>query len=39
MQRHLFVTAVTAAVLSGCSWFGGDSSSVDYKSAGSLPPL
>jgi outer membrane protein assembly factor BamC len=39
MQRQLFVTAVTAAVLSGCSWLGGDSSSVDYKSAGSLPPL
>ncbi|HSA90509.1 MAG TPA: outer membrane protein assembly factor BamC [Burkholderiales bacterium] len=39
MPRHLVVTAAAAAVLSGCSWFSSDSSSVDYKSAGKLPPL
>ena len=41
MPRHLLVTAAAAAVLSlsGCSWFSSDSSSVDYKSAGTLPPL
>jgi outer membrane protein assembly factor BamC len=39
MRKLLFVTAAAAAVLSGCSWFNSDSSSVDYKSAGSLPPL
>jgi outer membrane protein assembly factor BamC len=37
MHRFFVVTAATA-VLSGCSWFS-DSSSVDYKSAGTLPPL
>jgi outer membrane protein assembly factor BamC len=37
MQRFFFATAAAAAVLSGCSWFS--SSSVDYKSAGTLPPL
>jgi outer membrane protein assembly factor BamC len=41
MPRHFLVTAAAAAVLSlsGCSWFSSDSSSVDYKSAGTLPPL
>jgi outer membrane protein assembly factor BamC len=39
MQKHFIVTAAAAAVLSGCSWFSSDSSSVDYKSAGKLPPL
>ena len=38
MRKALLATAVAAAVLSGCSWFS-DSSSVDYKSAGKLPPL
>ena len=37
MHRFVVITAATA-VLSGCSWFS-DSSSVDYKSAGTLPPL
>jgi outer membrane protein assembly factor BamC len=32
------VAAAAAALLSGCTLFG-DSSSVDYKSAGTLPPL
>ena len=38
---RLMTTAAAAAVLSlsGCSWFSSDSSSVDYKSAGTLPPL
>ena len=39
MHRFLVATAAAAAVLSGCSWFSSDSSSVDYKSAGTLPPL
>jgi outer membrane protein assembly factor BamC len=39
MPKHFMLTAAAAAVLSGCSWFSSDSSSVDYKSAGSLPPL
>jgi outer membrane protein assembly factor BamC len=39
MQRFLVTTVAAAAVLSGCSWFSSDSSSVDYKSAGKLPPL
>jgi len=38
MRRALLATAVAAAVLPGCSWFS-DGSSVDYKSAGKLPPL
>jgi len=38
MHRSFVVTAAAAAVLSGCSWFS-DSSSIDYKSAGTLPPL
>jgi outer membrane protein assembly factor BamC len=38
MRKALLATAVAAAVLPGCSWFS-DSSSVDYKSAGKLPPL
>jgi outer membrane protein assembly factor BamC len=37
MQRFLAITAATA-VLSGCSMFK-DTSAVDYKSAGTLPPL
>src|SRR5687768_1823834 len=37
MRRILTATAATA-VLSGCTLFS-DSSSVDYKSAGTLPPL
>jgi outer membrane protein assembly factor BamC len=37
MRRFIVITAATA-VLSACSWFS-DSSSVDYKSAGKLPPL
>jgi outer membrane protein assembly factor BamC len=36
--RKTLVAAGAAAALSGCSWFS-DSSSVDYKSAGKLPPL
>ena len=40
MRKALLATAASAAVLSGCSWFGGgDTSSVDYKSAGTVPPL
>jgi outer membrane protein assembly factor BamC len=31
--------AVFAAALSGCGIFGGESSSVDYKTASTLPPL
>jgi outer membrane protein assembly factor BamC len=38
MLRFLATTAAAAAVLSGCSWFS-DQSSVDYRSAGKLPPL
>src|SRR5688572_24176730 len=38
MRKALLATVVAAAVLPGCSWFS-DSSSVDYKSAGKLPPL
>ena len=38
MVRFIVITAATA-VLSACSWFSSDSSSVDYKSAGKLPPL
>jgi outer membrane protein assembly factor BamC len=38
MHKVLLATAATAAVLSGCSWFS-DGSSIDYKSAGKLPPL
>ena len=37
MLRTVLTTAAAAAVLSGCSWFS--ESSVDYKSAGKLPPL
>jgi outer membrane protein assembly factor BamC len=38
-MRGFFITTVaSAAVLSGCSWFS-DASSIDYKSAGKLPPL
>jgi outer membrane protein assembly factor BamC len=37
MLRFFLTTAAAAAVLSGCSWFS--ESSVDYKSAGKLPPL
>jgi outer membrane protein assembly factor BamC len=39
MHKRFIVTAAAAAVLSGCSWFSSDSSSVDYKSASKLPPL
>jgi len=39
MRKALLATAAAAAVLSGCSWFNSDQSSVDYKSAGKLPPL
>jgi outer membrane protein assembly factor BamC len=39
MHKRFIVTAAAVAVLSGCSWFSSDSSSVDYKSAGKLPPL
>jgi len=39
MRKALLATAAAAAVLSGCSWFSSDQSSVDYKSAGKLPPL
>ncbi|HEU4353002.1 MAG TPA: outer membrane protein assembly factor BamC [Burkholderiales bacterium] len=41
MHQFLVSTVAAAAVLSlsGCSWFSSDSSSVDYKSAGTLPPL
>ena len=39
MHRSLVITVAATAVLSGCSWFSSDSSSVDYKSAGTLPPL
>jgi outer membrane protein assembly factor BamC len=39
MRKALLATAAMAAVLSGCSWFSSDKSSVDYKSAGKLPPL
>jgi len=38
MHRFIVATAA-AAVLSACSWFNSDSSSVDYKSASKLPPL
>jgi outer membrane protein assembly factor BamC len=38
MHRFFAITAATA-VLSGCSWFSSDASTVDYKSAGKLPPL
>ena len=38
MHRFIAITAATA-VLSACSWFSSDSSTVDYKSAGKLPPL
>jgi outer membrane protein assembly factor BamC len=38
MRRLIAATAAAAAVLSGCS-SSGDSSSIDYKSAGKLPPL
>jgi outer membrane protein assembly factor BamC len=38
MHRFIAITAA-AAVLSACSWFSSDSSTVDYKSAGKLPPL
>jgi outer membrane protein assembly factor BamC len=38
MQRFVAATAALA-VLSGCTLFGGDQSSVDYKSATTLPPL
>ena len=38
-MRKLLLATAAAAVLSGCSWFNSDSSSIDYKSAGSLPPL
>ena len=38
MLRFIVITAATA-VLSACSWISGESSSVDYKSAGKLPPL
>jgi outer membrane protein assembly factor BamC len=37
MLRFVLTTAAAAAVLSGCSWMS--ESSVDYKSAGKLPPL
>jgi len=39
MRKLFAATAATAAmaVLSGCSWMSG--SAVDYKSAGTLPPL
>lgn len=37
MHRFFVITAATA-VLSACSWIS-DSSTVDYKSAGTLPPL
>jgi outer membrane protein assembly factor BamC len=36
--RKLVVAALAATAISGCSWFS-DGSSVDYKSAGTLPPL
>jgi outer membrane protein assembly factor BamC len=38
MRRSFATTAAAAAVLCGCSWIS-DQSSVDYKSAGKLPPL
>ena len=37
-MHRFFVTTAALAVLSGCTLFG-DSSSVDYKSAATLPPL
>jgi len=37
-MHRFFVATAALAVLSGCGIFG-DSSSVDYKSAGTLPPL
>jgi outer membrane protein assembly factor BamC len=37
-MRRTFAIAAAMAVLSGCTLFS-DSSSVDYKSAGTLPPL
>jgi len=36
--RNTAVAALAAAALSGCSWFS-ESPTVDYKSAGTLPPL
>jgi outer membrane protein assembly factor BamC len=38
-MHKVFAATAAMAVLSGCTLFGGDSSSVDYKSAGTLPPL
>ena len=38
MIRNTAAAALAAAAISGCSWFS-DGSSVDYKSAGTLPPL
>jgi len=38
MLRSFAAAAGATVVLSGCSWFSS-SSSVDYKSAGTLPPL
>src|SRR5918996_4688115 len=37
-MHRILTTTAAMAVLSGCTLFG-DSSSVDYKSAGTLPPL
>ena len=37
-MHRILATTAAIAVLSGCTIFG-DSSSVDYKSAGTLPPL
>jgi outer membrane protein assembly factor BamC len=37
MQRSFVITAATA-VLSACSWVN-DNSNIDYKSAGTVPPL
>ena len=38
MIRNTAAAALAAAAISGCSWLS-DGSSVDYKSAGTLPPL
>jgi outer membrane protein assembly factor BamC len=37
-MHRFIVTTAAMAVLSGCSWLS-DSSSIDYKSAGTAPPL
>jgi outer membrane protein assembly factor BamC len=38
-MRSFIAAAASAAALSGCGIFGGDTSATDYKTASTLPPL